>query len=241
MKEKDLPIDLSKHALYTKNAKKCVQKLLRRTYDEATAEALWEKIQLRYAEYLKDEPALGGVKMTVSIYDPILIFAWYAVIPDKPPLEEIQDDIFDCFFGSFRVLGKVFDLNRKADNRLAARIFRRANDLRVREIERFPGSFCMGSCAYDRENGVFRYSFTQCPNAEFARRHGMEDVLPVMCNCDHLAMRMLHASLIREHTCVTSDSCDYCICGDKNPLAREYDLVRAENGLLVSVKKEGRS
>ena len=97
MKEKDLPIDLSKHALYTKNAKKCVQKLLRRTYDEATAEALWEKIQLRYAEYLKDEPALGGVKMTVSIYDPILIFAWYAVIPDKPPLEEIQDDIFDCF------------------------------------------------------------------------------------------------------------------------------------------------
>ncbi len=241
MKEKDLPIDLSKHALYTKNAKKCVQKLLRRTYDEATAEALWEKIQLRYAEYLKDEPALGGVKMTVSIYDPILIFAWYAVIPDKPPLEEIQDDIFDCFFDSFRVLGKVFDLNRKADNRLAARIFRRANDLRVREIERFPGSFCMGSCAYDRENGVFRYSFTQCPNAEFARRHGMEDVLPVMCNCDHLAMRMLHASLIREHTCVTSDSCDYCICGDKNPLAREYDLVRAENGLLVSVKKEDRS
>ena len=241
MKEKDLPIDLSKHALYTKNAKKCVQKLLRRTYDEATAEALWEKIQLRYAEYLKDEPALGGVKMTVSIYDPILIFAWYAVIPDKPPLEEVQEDIFDCFFGGFRLLGKVFDLNRKADNRLAARIFRRANDLRVREIEKFPQSFRMGSCWYDRGNGVFRYSFTQCPNAEFARRHGMEDFLSVMCNCDHLAMRMLHASLIREHTCVTSDSCDYCICGDRNPLAREYDLVRAENGLLVSVKKEERS
>ena len=241
MKDQDVPIDLTKHALYTKSAKKCVQKLLRRSYDETTAEALWEKIQLRYAAYLKDEPALGGVKMTVSIYDPILIFSWYAVIPDKPPLGEIQDDIFDCFFGSFRVLGKVFDLNRKADNRLAARIFQKTNDLRVEEIKQFPDSFRMGSCGYDRENGVFRYSFTQCPNAEFARRHGMEDVLPVMCNCDHLAMRLLHASLIREHTCGTSDCCDYCICGDRNPLAGEYELVRAENGLLVSVKKEERS
>ena len=28
MKEKDLPIDLTKHKAYSKNAKKCVQKLL---------------------------------------------------------------------------------------------------------------------------------------------------------------------------------------------------------------------
>ena len=34
MKEKDLPIDLTKHKVYSKNAKTCVQKLLRRYYDE---------------------------------------------------------------------------------------------------------------------------------------------------------------------------------------------------------------
>ena len=48
------------------------------------------------------------------------------------------------------------------------------------------------------------------------------DVLPVLCNCDHLAMRAIHAALIREGTCVTSDCCDYCIVGDKNPMAMEY-------------------
>ena len=31
MKEKDLPIDLTKHKVYSKNAKKCVQKLLLET------------------------------------------------------------------------------------------------------------------------------------------------------------------------------------------------------------------
>ena len=36
MKEKDLPIDLTKHKVYSKNAKKCVQKLLHRYYDAQT-------------------------------------------------------------------------------------------------------------------------------------------------------------------------------------------------------------
>ena len=93
MREKDLPLDRSKHAIYTKNAKKCVQTLLRRYYDEPTAAQLWEKIQLQYCAFLEDEPPMAGVKMKISIYDPILIFAWYAVAPDKPPLEDIQQDV----------------------------------------------------------------------------------------------------------------------------------------------------
>ena len=59
MREKDLPIDRTKHVCYTKNAQKCVQKLLHRYYDEQTAAQLWEKVQLQYCEYLKDEQALA--------------------------------------------------------------------------------------------------------------------------------------------------------------------------------------
>ena len=237
MREKDLPFDRTKHMVYTNNAKKCVQKLLHRYYDEQTAARLWEKVQLQYCEYLKDEPALAGLKITTSIYDPILIFAWYAIVPDKPALEEVQQDIYRSFFGSFDAMGKVFNLNRKLDNRLAASIFQKANDIRVEEIKKFPESFRMGYCAYEKEDGVIRYSFTQCPNAEFAKRHHLEDVLPILCNCDHLAMQAIHASLIREGTCLTSDCCDYCIVGDRNPIAAEYELKTAENGLWVSVKK----
>ena len=137
MREKDLPIDLTKHKVYTKNAQKCVQKLLHRSYDAQKAAELWEKIQLQYCEYLKDEPALAGLKITTSIYDPILIFAWYAVIPDKPPLEDVQQDIYQSFFGSFEAMGKVFNLNRKLDNKLAAGIFQKVNDIRVEEIKSF--------------------------------------------------------------------------------------------------------
>ena len=51
---------------------------------------------------------------------------------------------------------------------------------------------------------------------------------------------MIHAALIREGTCVTSDCCDYCIVGDKSPMAAENELKRADNGLLLSVRKESR-
>lgn len=238
MKEKDLPIDLNKHVIYTKNAKKCVQKLLRRYYDEKTTAELWEKVQLKYAEFLEEEPALGSAKITVSIYDPILIFAWYTVVPDKPPIEDIQQDVYECFMGSFDALGKVLNLNRKLDNRLAGKIFKKTSDTRKAEIKKLPASFCMDSYTYDRKNGTICYSFSQCPNAEFAKRHHMEHVLPVMCNCDHFAMQKLHATLIREGTCITSDCCDYCIVGDKSPMAAEYELIKNEDGLLISVKKE---
>ena len=143
MKEKELPIDRSKHVIYTKKAKECVQKLLRRYYDAETAAELWEKVQLKYVEFLKGEPALGGAKITVSIYDPILIFAWYAVVPDKPPIEEIQQDVYDCFMGGFEVMGKVFDLNRRLDNRLAGKVFKKTSDLREKEIKDLPASFRM--------------------------------------------------------------------------------------------------
>ena len=194
-------------------------------------------MQLKYAEFLKEEPALGSAKITVSIYDPILIFAWYAVVPDKPPLEDIQQDVYECFMGGFDALGKVFDLNRKLDSRLASRIFKKTSDTREKEIKELPASFRMGGYSYDKEKGTICYSFTQCPNAEFAKRHHMEHVLPVMCNCDHLAMQKLHATLIRKGTCCTSECCDYCIVGDQNPIANEYELATRENGLWVSVKK----
>lgn len=204
------PIDRTRQAVYTKKAKKCVLQFLHRRYDDPACKQLWEKIQLQYCEYVRNEPPMAGAKIKGSIYDPILIFAWYAVVPDKPQLEEVQQDIFDCFMGSFDALGKIFNLNRLLDNLLASRIFQKASDVRVKEIRHFPGSFRMGFCSYDSENGVIRCSFTQCPNAEFAKRPHMEDVMPVMYNCDHLVMQKLHACLIRKGICVESPCCDYC-------------------------------
>ena len=136
----------------------------------------------------------------------------------------------------FDLLGKLFDLNRGLDNRLANKAFKRANDPREKEIKAFPASFRMGDYAYDRASGAVRCSFDQCPNAEFARRYHLEAVLPLMRSCDCLAIRKLHVMLIREGTCGSSKRCDYCIVGDRNPLAANYENVKNEQGLIIGKK-----
>ncbi len=62
MKEKDLPIDRTRHAVYTKKAKKCVLRLLHRWYDDQTCKQLWEKIQLQYRLMKKENGLLVSVK-----------------------------------------------------------------------------------------------------------------------------------------------------------------------------------
>jgi len=47
-----------------------------------------------------------------------------------------RDSICDCMVGSFSVLGKIFNLNRKPDNRLAGKIFKKTADTRAEEIRR---------------------------------------------------------------------------------------------------------
>lgn len=234
MKEDKLQFDRTKHAIYTPKAKEQIQKLLARDYDSAEAETLWEKIQIQYVEYLKEEPALGGLKLSAGVYDSILVFAYYVTIPKKPALADIQEGVYEIFMGGFNSLGRIFDLNRGFDMKLAGIIFKSALKKKEKESVKFPASFHVDQFSFDKKEGIIRYGFTQCPSAEFAKRHGLEHVLSLMCNCDHLAMSKLHAGLIRCSTCVTGNVCEYCIVGDRNPLMQEYEQITDENGLWLS-------
>lgn len=84
-----------------------------------------------------------------------------------------------------------------------------------------------------------RYKFTQCPNAEFAKKHGFEDIMPLLCNTDYYGMDQLHACLIRTSNCVKGSFCDFCIVADQNPLADKYERIRDEYGFIISKEKKG--
>jgi hypothetical protein len=62
-------------------------------------------------------------------------------------------------------------------------------------------------------------------------------VLPLLCNSDYFLIEQLHGSLIRHGTCGNSKVCDYCVVGDKNPLAQRYEIVTDGNGFLISRKR----
>ena len=115
---------------------------------------------------------------------------------------------------AFHVLGKVFSAKRKWTMDLLSVIFKASLDKDNKHAEKFPDDF-EGRCEpYDKKNGVVRYCFTRCPLADFVKTNDLGKWMPLMCNCD------------------------YCIVSEDNPFMQQYELVRNEDGLLVSKKKK---
>jgi hypothetical protein len=220
--------------------RKPVRKWLCERYGKEQAEVIWKKTVEQYNNYLTDLPDYGGKKNghAMAIYGGLLIFAMYPCLPDQPPISELQDFISNMFMGAFVKFGKVFDLNRPSNMKLINKIFKKSGDGDRRDIVKYPAGFVNVEESYDNVNHIARYHFTQCPNAEFAKKHDLLHVLPLMCNSDFFGIEQIHGTLIRCGTCGNSDRCDYCVVGNKNPLAKEYDISTDETGFLVSRKRK---
>ena len=218
---------------------KKVQSWLVDRYGSEQARSIWQQVVENYNGYLTELPDYGGKKNghATAIYGGLLIFALYPALPDQPPIAELNEFVQNLFMEPFTKLGKVFNLNRSADMWLIDKVFQRVGKRDRRDIEKWPDGFVNVSEPYDKEHHASRYSFTQCPNAEIAKKLGLLHVLPLLCNSDFFGISEIHGQLIRCGTCGNSDVCDYLVVGSKNPIAAEYETVTDESGFLVSRKK----
>ena len=204
------------------------------------ANQIWNETARNYNEYLSEIPDYGGKKNghARAIYGGLLIFALYPALPDQPPITELQDFVQNMFMGPFTTLGKVFNLNRSFDMWLIDKVFRKTGNRDRKDIKRYPDGFINIDEPYDRKHHAARYSFTQCPNAEFAREHDLLHVLPLLCNSDFFGIHEIHGRLIRCGTCGNSAKCDYLIVGNRDELAAEYETVTDAQGFLISRKRK---
>ena len=217
-----------------------VRTWLHERYGKEQGENIWADVVDKYNEYLKELPDYGGKKNghAYAIYGALLVFALYPSLPDQPPISELQSFVQSMFMGAFTKLGKIFDLNRNADMRLIDMVFKRVGKRDQKDIKENPAGFINVTEPYDKEHHAARYHFTQCPNAEFAKSHGLLHVLPLLCNSDFFGISEIHGKLIRCGTCGNSDRCDYLVVGNRNPITDLYVTEVDENGFMVSRKKE---
>ena len=215
-----------------------IQSWLNDRYGKTDGQKIWEVTCKQYDHYLKELPDYGGKKNphALSIFGSILVFSLYPLLPDQPPVEELQELVTHLFMASFEKLGKIFYLNRNFDIWLIDKVFHIVGKKDQKHYLQYPASFNNISEPYDKENHVARYHFLQCPNAEFAKKYNLMHILPLFCNADYWGISQLHGTLIRQGTCGNCDKCDYCIVGSNNPLAKEYEIVKDEKGFLVSRK-----
>ena len=216
-----------------------VKDWLKERYGEQAKE-LWSEIRGIYNGYLTDLPDYGGAKNghAKAIYGGLLVFALYEALPEKPQKEEFGLFTQQLFMAPFEKLGKVIDLNRSFDMWLIDKVFRKSGNRDRKDAAHYPDGFINVDAPYDKEHHAASYCFTQCPNAEFAKKRGLLHVLPFLCNCDFYGIEQIHGRLIRKGTCGNSDICDYLVVGSNNPIADRYETVTDDMGFLVSRERE---
>ena len=215
-----------------------VKDWLKDRYGVESASAIWKQVEKNYTENLKDLPDIGRKNgHAQAVYGGMLIFALYPALPDQPPISELEGFVQNLFMGQFTKLGKIFNLNRSSNMWLIDKVFQKVGRRDRKDAETWPEGFINVNEPYDKEHHAARYHFTQCPNAEFAKKHNMLHILPLLCNSDFFGISEIHGQLIRCGTCGNSDVCDYLVVGKDNPLAKEYEVVKDDGGFLVSRKK----
>lgn len=228
MKDSRLQFDRTCHALYSKPCKKEIQRVIALHYPSEQREAVWERIQLQYVEFLKDwRTDLGGRKNfhngAGGTYDCIAILSYYVVCKAVTSFREIEEMEENLILPTFRRL-KFVDCNKPFWRRLMYQAFTVAKT----SCDRWH-DYEMAVAPYEKDKPVY-YEFTACPAAEFAIKHGLTDIMPALCNVDFASMELIHARLVRTGTCVNGDKCGYTICGDRDEYLKDHPEYRDEGG-----------
>ena len=236
MKTSERILTRKRTTLYPESYERQIRKWLRNRYGKQQTKQIWDKTMKKYKEYVSESPDYGGNKNghSMSIYGGMLVFALLTALPDQPPFEDLQKFTQELFMGPFIKLGKVFDLNRSRDIFLLDKVFRNVARRDGKDSLKWPCGFHTVYDGFDKSKQTTSYHFTQCPVAEFAKKHDLLHYLPLMCNCDFFGIEQIHGQLIREGTCGISDRCDYLIVGNTNPIAAEYETATDEKGFLIS-------
>lgn len=228
LKDGELKFDRTCHVLYSKKCKKQIQSKIALHYAPEEREKIWEKVQLLYSDFLSDwRTDLGGKKNFHNgkggNYDCVALMAYYSVCKDKTSLEEIEEMEGNLVLPAFRKM-KFVDCNKPFFKKLMYRAFLNAK----KQCDKW-GDFKMNVAPFEKDKPIY-YEFIECPTAEFAKKHGLLDVMPALCNPDFEAMELIHARLVRKTTCSNGCKCDYTICADKDEYLKEHPEYRDEEG-----------
>ena len=220
--------DLARHVWYSKPCKREILRRIAQHYPEGARGAVWARVQRQYAAFLADwRTDLGGKRNFHNgkggTYDCIALMSYYTVCKAVTSFREIEEMEEGLILPSFRRLSFV-DCNRPFWRRLMYKALTRAKA----GCDRWH-DYEMDLAPYE-EGKPISYEFTACPTAEFAKGHGLTEIMPALCNVDYAAMELIHARLVRTTTCANGCKCDYTICGDRDPYLQEHPEYRDEAG-----------
>lgn len=194
-----------------------LKKSLKRRYGKEYTSALIKKADLEYRDMLNRADDIGKDNpMASNTYECLLFLAVWKAADGKISTDDLREITREVLATPFlKLMGLFINANKQSGIRkIGAMMHKDAEWLEEHpQYKEFSWDFNFDE---KKHRDGFYYHFTQCPLNTFARREGYLEVLPVMCDIDHMTAALMHAKLYREQTLAGGGTCcDYWFVGDK--------------------------
>lgn len=194
-----------------------IKKSLKRRYGKEYTKDLVKKTDVVYRDMLSRIDDIGADNpMASNIYSCLVFLALWKAADGRISISDLRKITLEMMsIPALKLAGLMVNGNKES----GIKRFRAMMEKDAAWLEEHPQYKAVSwdfNFDENKHQDGFYYHFTQCPLNTFARREGYEEVLPVMCDIDHLTARLMHFKLHREQTLAGGGSvCDYWFVGDK--------------------------
>lgn len=198
-----------------------VKKSLKKHYGKDFAVRTMQKAKAEYRAMLDRADDVGADNpMASNIYMCFVFFAVYRAANGKITVSDLRTISHEAIsWKPLKCMGLFMNANKPGGLKTIQKMMLGNAEWLEKHPQYKAVSWDFNFDQTKHRDGYY-YHFTQCPLNNFARREGLLDVLPVMCDMDFLTAGLMHAKLHREHTLAGGGKiCDYWYYGDqlKNP------------------------
>ena len=209
---------MAQYRPYPSFIRSAVRKYYRRTCGK-DAEAYWNRTMELYRDLVDKAPDIGGKEnsMSINLYMALAVFAFYEATGRSISNEELKELMIGNVPERIPFLSSLLDFNRPLIQRRMKDKYERYKTLSDIKLDsgEWGNSWRVSMNPHGRTKGV-AFDLIGCPLADFARKNGYTEIMPVLCDFDHITASLMHARLIREHTEAKGDEyCDFWYVGDR--------------------------
>ena len=194
-----------------------IRKSLKRHHGSAFTAQVMRDAKPRYRDLLNRMDDIGARNpMASNVYMSFVFFAVYLAAEGRLTAADLRVTANEAVQAPvMKIMGLFMNLNRPFCMKSMGKMMHQNAEWLEQHPQYKSKSWDFNFDASKHRDG-FYYHFTQCPLNNFARREGLLDILPVMCDMDFATAKLMHAKLHREQT-LASDGriCDYWYVGDQ--------------------------
>ena len=193
-----------------------MKKVLTEKYNKKYADKIMKKSKSVYRTLVKEADDIGADNpMAYNELFALSFVAPYLASNKKIPPKTVQEMMRQGLY-HVKWFFSMTNLNTekgKAENK--KNIIKYIKWYTPEKENLYPTSFKIDFIGQPHKNACY-YRITRCPICTYCKKIGVEELMPLFCELDHVMITFQHGILHRNHTIADgSDYCDYYITGNK--------------------------